>query len=130
MAPHDSTKQAKRAPDGKVPPRHTRSAKDRSRKATPAAGHAVRPVDGPAGLRGRAEELALQADLAAMGVRDELRTQVEAAENAWLAARSRLEAAVGDADAALGSLKAALRHVLADLSGAVDAADSAVRRRR
>ena len=130
MTPTGSAKKSKKVPDGNTTARHTSSPKGGAAKAAlstkPSNGSAGRP----AGLRGRAEEMALQADLAAMGVRDELRDQVEAAENAWLAARNRLEAAVGDADAALASLKAALRNVLADVAGAFEAADSAVRRRR
>lgn len=128
MTPTHSAKRSTKAHDGKTPARQTRAAKDGHVKAASSDEH--RSTAKPAGLRGRAEELALQADLAAMGVRDELRSQVEAAENAWMAARSRLEAAVGDADAALGSLKTALRDVLADLSGALEAAGSAGRRHR
>lgn len=132
MTPADAAKKARKGSGGKAPTGPARGSKNGARKAV-AASSAKRPgprAAAPAGLRGRAEELALQADLAAMGVRDEVRAQVEAAENAWLAARSRLEAAVTDADAALGSLKTALRKVLADVSGAVAMADSAVRRRR
>ncbi|HEV2369249.1 MAG TPA: hypothetical protein VGR90_05205 [Acidimicrobiales bacterium] len=84
----------------------------------------------PAGFRGHVEELRLQADLAAMGVRDDVRAQVEAAENAWLAARQRLEAAVGDAEGALQTLRGSLRGVLDDLGSAVGAADAAVKRSR
>lgn len=104
---------AKKAPARKAP----------ARKA--AASDAVVPR-----VKSTVEEIGVKADLAAMDVRDRAYAQLNAAENAWLAARKGLEAAVSDADGALRALKSAAGSVLADLRHAVEAADAAVRRSR
>ena len=88
------------------------------------------PAPAPASVRGRMEELALQADLAVMDIRDEVRVELEAAENAWLAARSRLEVALADTDTAFTDLRSALRKVVSDLASAPAAVDAAIERTR
>lgn len=77
-------------------------------------------------LKADAGELTLQADLAAMSLRDALGGRLEAAENAWLAARHRLEMAVSDAEKVL----AALRTVVSDVMKVADDVDESIRRSR
>lgn len=114
-----------------TPPRVARGSGG-SRSATSApkrtAGASAQPLRPP--MRGRLEDLAVQADLATMDMRDEIREQLEVAENAWLAARARLRAAVADADQAMAELKQAFGKVLADVAGAPAAAEEVVRRSR
>ena len=70
-----------------------------------------RPSVGRA-VRAEIEELTVRADLAGMDLRDGLVQRLETAENAWLAARHRLEIAVADAERALGSMRALLTDLL------------------
>lgn len=77
-------------------------------------------------LKADAGELTLQADLAAMSLRDVLSGRLEAAENAWLAARHRLEMAVSDAEKVMEALRAAV----SDVMKVVDDVDESIRRSR
>lgn len=72
------------------------------------------------------DELVVQADLAAMGGRQAIAEKLLEAQNAWLAARKRLEVAVSDADKVL----AALKTMWTDAFSALDAADQAAKRTR
>ncbi len=79
-------------------------------------------------LRAKIDELMVQLDLADLDVRDELRKRVDTAQNAFLAARSRVDAARRDNGSNLSSLREGLEKVLDDLRSAYQAADAAVRR--
>lgn len=79
-------------------------------------------------LRAKIDELLVQLDLADLDVRDELRKRVDTAQNAYLAARSRVDAARKDSGANLTSLREGLEKVLDDLRSAYQAAEAAVRR--
>ena len=79
-------------------------------------------------LRAKIDELMVQLDLADLDVRDELRKRVDTAQNAFLAARSRVDAARRDDGSNLSSLREGLEKVLDDLRSAYQAADGAVRR--
>jgi len=70
------------------------------------------------------DEFAVQADLAVMDARDALSRRLEAAENAWLAARHRLQMAMQDAEAILGDM----RRVVSDLVHVAGDADQAIER--
>jgi len=81
-------------------------------------------------LRARIDELMVQLDLADLDVRDELRKRVDTAQNAYLAARSRVDAARKDTGSNLSTMRDGLEKVLDDLRSAYQAADAAVRRGR
>lgn len=86
-----------------------------------------RPIKSVADLlKADAGELSLQADLAGMSLRDAVSGRLEAAENAWLAARHRLEIAVSDAEQVL----VALRTMVSDLVKVAEDVDESIRRTR
>lgn len=64
------------------------------------------------------DELLVQLDLAKLDVRDELNRQVTIAENAYLAARSRLSDARLDAGSTVDALQLGLDQLLHDLGRA------------
>jgi hypothetical protein len=78
--------------------------------------------------RGRIDELLVQADLGSKDVSEEVRTRATAAENAYLAAKSRLREIPGDAGANIGSLRAGVEKLLDDVRQAYEDAAAAVRR--
>jgi len=80
--------------------------------------------------RARIDELLVQLDLAGKDVHDEVRTRAEAAENVYLAARSKLADAGHDAGGDARSAVTAAEQLLRDLQLAYDAAEAAVRRGR
>jgi len=75
-------------------------------------------------FKGDLDELAVQADLAAMNARDVLSQRLEAAENAWLAAHHRLQSAMHDAESVLSDM----RKVVTDLMHVMGDADQAIER--
>jgi hypothetical protein len=78
--------------------------------------------------RATVDELMVQIDLAHLEARDELRSRFDAAQNAYLAARSRLSDARDDADSNLRSLRVGLEQLLRDLGAAYTDAEAAARR--
>ncbi len=76
--------------------------------------------------RSRIDELLVQLDLAKLDVRDEVDHQVAIAENAYLAARSKLTNARLDAGSTPESLQQGLDQLLHDLGRAYDDVDAAV----
>jgi len=73
--------------------------------------------------RARIDELLVQLDLAGKDVHDEVRTRAEAAENVYLAARSKLADAGHDAGGDARSAVTAAEQLLRDLQLAYDAAE-------
>jgi len=80
--------------------------------------------------RGRIDELLVQVDLAALDVRDELRSRINLVENAYLAARSQLEEVGKDLKANVGSARDRVQELLHDLRQVYDATEAAIRRGR
>jgi len=80
--------------------------------------------------RGRIDELLVQVNLASKDVSEEARSRAAAAENAYLAARSRLREMPRDAGANLGSLRSGVERLIDDLRRAYDSAQAAIRRGR
>jgi hypothetical protein len=78
--------------------------------------------------RTQIDELLVQLDLAKLELREEVSGQVEIAENAYSAARSKLSDARLDANAAVGALRHSLEQLLHDLGRAYTEVDSAVKR--
>ena len=78
--------------------------------------------------RARIDELLVQADLASKDVAEAVRSQVAVAENAYLAAKSRLKEMPRDAGANLGSLRTGFDKLVGDMRGAYDSAEAVIRR--
>ncbi len=78
--------------------------------------------------RSRIDELLVQLDLAAMDAREDIRSRIDGAENAYLAARSRLSDARADAGSNLASARQGVESLLSDLQQAYDSAVEALRR--
>ncbi len=78
--------------------------------------------------RGRIDELLVQLDLAKLDVRDEVDHQVAIAENAYLAARSKLSDALIDVGSTMEELQQGLDKLLYDLGRAYAEVDAAVNR--
>ena len=80
--------------------------------------------------RGRIDELLVKVDLAALDVRDELRSRINLVENAYLAARSQLEEVGRDMRVNVGSARDRGHELLHDLRQIFYATEAAVRRSR
>ena len=80
--------------------------------------------------RTKIDQLMVQLDLADLDVRDEIRKCLETTQNVYLAARSRLSDARGDAGTNLDSLRSGLDQVLRDLRNAYATAEAVVDRSR
>ncbi len=78
--------------------------------------------------RARIDELKVQVDLAAMGVREQASAQIEAAQNAWLAAHAELRRAAEDASGNARVLREGVERLLADVKKAFEAAQSVLSR--
>lgn len=78
--------------------------------------------------RARIDELKVQVDLATLDAREDLSKRLEVTENVYLAIRSRLSDARGDAGTSLGTVRHSVDQLLADLRRAFDDAEAVVRR--
>jgi uncharacterized protein YqfA (UPF0365 family) len=78
--------------------------------------------------RTRVDELLVQIDLAKLDVREEVDTKLETAQNAYLAAKSKLTDAREDASATVAALREAVEEMLHDLGRACAEVDAAVKR--
>ena len=72
----------------------------------------------------------VQLDLVDLDIRDEVRKQLGTAQNVYLAARSQLSKAEGDAETNLSSVRLGLEQLIQDLRDAYGAAEAVVRRAR
>jgi len=80
--------------------------------------------------RGRIDELLVQVDLASKDVSDDVRSRVTAAENAYLAAKNKIQQVPKDAGSQLGSLRDGVEKLLDDLRQACQSVEAALRRGR
>ena len=80
--------------------------------------------------RGRIDELLVQADLASKDASETVRASANAAQNAFLAAKSQLQRIPKDAGSNLGSLKTGVEKLIDDLRQAYESAEAALRRGR
>ena len=80
--------------------------------------------------RARIDQLIVQLDLANLDLRDEVRKNLDATQNAYLAAHSKLADARGDACSSLHTLEASLEKLLHDLRLTFEATQAAVKRAR
>ena len=80
--------------------------------------------------RAKIDELVVQFDLANLDLRDEVRKNLDATQNAYLAARSKFSAARADAASSLHTLEAGIEKLLHDLALTFEATQTAVRRAR
>lgn len=78
--------------------------------------------------RTRIDELLVQVDLASKDASEEVRSRATAAENAYLAAKTRLLEVPKDAGSDLDSVRAGIEKLLDDVRQAYEAAAAAVRR--
>jgi len=78
--------------------------------------------------RERIDELLVQADLASKDVGESVRAKAALAENAYLAAKSRLREMPRDAGANLGSLRDGVEKLLDDIRQAYQSAEAVIRR--
>ena len=80
--------------------------------------------------RGKIDELIVQFDLASKDFSDDVRSRATGAENAYLAAKSKLKEIPKDAGSNLGPLGDVVEKLLDDLRQAYLSAEAAVRRSR
>lgn len=80
--------------------------------------------------RGKIDELLVQVDLASKDVSEDVRKRATAAENAYLAAKSKLREIPSEASSNMGSLRSRVELLLDDLRQAYQPAEAAVRRSR
>jgi len=80
--------------------------------------------------RGRIDELAVQADLAKLDLRELTGKQLDIAQNACLAVHSKLAEARRDAGVSAEALRQGVDQVLRDLQGAFNAAEDVIARGR
>jgi hypothetical protein len=78
--------------------------------------------------RRRIDELAVQADLAKLDVRDLARKQLDTAQNAYLAASFKLAEARKDAGVSIETLRTGLEQLLQDVKDAFEAAQAVIER--
>jgi hypothetical protein len=78
--------------------------------------------------KARIDELKVKADLAKLDVRDEAEKKVEIAQNACLAAYSKLRDARHDAAASADSVRESVDVLVHDIKDAFDAAQDVIRR--
>jgi len=80
--------------------------------------------------RGRIDELLVQADLASKDVSETVRSQANAAQNAFLAAKNQLARIPKDAGSNLGSLRSGVEKLIDDMRNAYESAEASIRRSR
>ena len=80
--------------------------------------------------RGKIDELVVQLDLANLDLRDEVRKNLDAVQNAYLAAHSKLSDTKGDARSSLHTLETGLEKLLRDVALTFEEAQVALRRAR
>ncbi len=80
--------------------------------------------------RARIDQLVVQLDLANLDLRDEVRKNLDATQNAYLAAHSKLADARRDACSGLHSVKTSLEKLLGDLTRTFEETQAAIRRAR
>ena len=80
--------------------------------------------------RGKIDELVVQLDLANLDLRDEVHKNLDAVQNAYLAAHSKLSDAKGDACSSLHTLETGLEKLLRDVALTFEEAQVALRRAR
>jgi hypothetical protein len=107
--------EAKAAPEGAVPP------EDVERVVEDMSGVVER-------WKGRIDELKVQVDLARMDVREQAEKQVDIAQNACLAAMTRLREAGHDATASAQTLRDGIEKLLEDVKKAFEAAQAVITR--
>ena len=78
--------------------------------------------------RAKIDQLMVQLDLANLDAREEIRARIDGAQNAYLAARSRLAEVGPDSGAGLTALRQGIEKVLGDLREAYESAEAAIRR--
>jgi hypothetical protein len=78
--------------------------------------------------RARIDELVVQLDLANLDLRDEVRKSVDATQNAYLAAHSKLSDARADVSSSLNTLQEGIEKLLRDLARTFVEAQAAVKR--
>lgn len=78
--------------------------------------------------RARVDDLVVQLDLANLDLRDEIRKSTDAAQNAYLAAHSKLSDARGGACLSVQALQASLEKLFHDLTVAFGETQAAVKR--
>jgi hypothetical protein len=78
--------------------------------------------------RTRMDELLVQIDLAKLDVREDVDHQLAVAQNAYLAARSKLSEARLDAASSVDALRQSLEQLLHDIGQAYAEVDAAVKR--
>ncbi len=78
--------------------------------------------------RARIDELLVQADLASKDVAEAVRSQAAIAENAYLAAKSRLRQIPKDAGAGVDSARAGVEKLVGDIRNAYESAEAVIRR--
>jgi hypothetical protein len=79
-------------------------------------------------LSWRIDELRVKADLAKLDARDQATKELEIAQNAWLAAYSKLREARHDTAATADSLRECVERLLHDRMEAFDAAQDVITR--
>jgi hypothetical protein len=80
--------------------------------------------------RGRIDELLVQVDLASKDVSESVRSQANAAQNAFLAAKNQLARIPKDAGSNLGSLRSGVEKLIDDIRQAYESAEASIRRSR
>ena len=78
--------------------------------------------------RGKIDELLVQADLGSKDVSEDVHKRAGAAENAYLAARTKLRGIPKDAGSDLGSIRADVEQLIDDVRQAYESAAAAFRR--
>ena len=82
------------------------------------------------GWRARIDDLLVQVDLAGMEIRDRVRKDIDITENVYLAARSRLSDARGDAHTDMKTACRGTERLIDDLQQAFHTAEAAFHRGR
>ncbi len=80
--------------------------------------------------RAKIDELVVRLDLANLDLRDEVRKNFDATQNAYLAAHSKLSDARRDASSSVHTVESSLKKLLHDLTLAFEATQAAVTRAR
>jgi hypothetical protein len=80
------------------------------------------------GWKGRIDELKVHADLAKLDVREVVLKQLGIAENAWLAAYSRLRDLRHDGVTTADSLRGGIGQLIDDIKEAIEAAEAVISR--
>ena len=80
--------------------------------------------------RAKIDELVVRLDLANLDLRDEVRKNIDATQNAYLTAHSKLSDARRDACSSVHTVESSLKKLLHDLTLAFEATQAAVTRAR